>query len=71
MDKAVARQLSKLMLEYAAKLDESVSLVLTNCSQEEVTKYRIAVGKIMGGMLLDIMNPLYAEHPDLRPPQLK
>lgn len=28
--------------------------------------YRLAVAKVLGEMLLEVMNPLYAEHPDLK-----
>jgi hypothetical protein len=71
MDKPIAQQISTLMLEYGAKLDESVNLVRAHGSDEDFKKYREAVGRILGYMLLDIMNPLYEEHPDLKPPDLK
>jgi hypothetical protein len=29
------------------------------------------VGKIMGEMLFEVMNPLYKKHPDLKPEELK
>jgi hypothetical protein len=71
MDKAIAKQISALMLEYGAKLDETVSLVRAHSSNDDFKKYREAVGRILGYMLLDIMNPLYEEHPDLKPPDLE
>jgi hypothetical protein len=48
MEKAVARQISELMLEYYAKLDASVQLVRDRCSEEEFKKYRGAIGLIYG-----------------------
>ena len=71
MDKAIAKRVSALMLEYGAKLDESISLVMAHCNEEEFKRYRQSVGHILGYMLLEIMNPLYDEHPDLKPPELK
>jgi hypothetical protein len=71
MRKEIALEISSLMLEYGAKLDSSVALVMANGSAEEAQRYRRAVGKIMGEMLIEIMNPIYAEHPDLKPPQLR
>jgi hypothetical protein len=71
MKKEIARHVSSLMLECGAKLDSSVELVVANGSEEEAMRYRRAVGKIMGEMLTEIMNPIYAEHPDLKPPQLR
>ena len=69
--KEIAAQISALMVEYGAKLDASVALVRDHCSENELKEYRRAIGKIMGDMLLEIMNPLYQRHPDLKPPQLK
>jgi hypothetical protein len=66
----IAKQISDLMLEYGARLDASVMLVKTHCSTEELTLYRRAVGKILGEMLLEVMNPLYAQHPGLKPKEL-
>jgi len=70
MKRDVAEAINKLMLEYGAKLDESVRFVMESCSPSEFEAYRKAVGQIMGTMLLDVMNPIYREHPDLKPPQL-
>jgi hypothetical protein len=70
MDKQIASDVNELMLDYAKKLDESLRLVMENCSEEEFKRYREAVGNIMTTMLLDVMNPIYAEYPDLKPAAL-
>jgi hypothetical protein len=67
----VARQVSDLMLEFGRRLNASTALVQDHSSPAEFHVYREAVAKIMADMLLDIMNPLYARHPSLKPPQLK
>jgi hypothetical protein len=69
-DKEVAARVSQLMLEFGAKLDESVALAKLRCSEAEFKAYRAIVGRLMGEMLLEVMNPLYAEHPDLKPKEL-
>lgn len=69
-DKTVAVEISALMLEIGAKLDNSVSLVQKSCDEFELNAYRSAVGEIMGRMLIDIMNPIYKQHPELKPEQL-
>jgi hypothetical protein len=71
MKKDVAETINKLMLEYGAKLDGSVKLVMDTSSADEFEAYRTAVAQIMGTMLLDIMNPIYREHPELKPPELE
>jgi hypothetical protein len=67
----VAAEVSELMLEFGAKLDESVALVKARCTPAEFEAYRKVIGGIMGSILLDVMNPLYAKHPSLKPAQLK
>jgi hypothetical protein len=71
MNRDVAEEINKLMLEYGAKLDASVRLVMESGSEAEFEAYRAAVGQIMGTMLLDVMNPIYREHPDLKPAELE
>ncbi len=70
-DEDIAQKISQLMLEYGKRIDESISLVKDHCSKEEFETYRKAAGKIMGDMLLEVMNPIYKEHPDLKPKELK
>ncbi len=68
--KKVAAEISQLVLDYGAKLDASVALVKAQCSAEEFAAYRKAVGMVMGEVLFEIMNPLYEQHPDLKPAEL-
>jgi len=67
----VAERVNALMLEIAAKLNASIADVGSSCPEEEFATYRRVVAKIMGAMLLDIMNPIYAAHPALKPSQLE
>ena len=63
----VACQISDLMIEFSKKIDNSVRLVQEQCSVEEFRQYRLAAGRVLGEILLEIMNPLYGEHPGLKP----
>jgi hypothetical protein len=69
-NKDVAKEINDLMISYGAKLDASIAIVKDKCSDEEFYAYRKVVGKIMGEMLLEIMNPLYMQHPELKPKDL-
>ena len=64
----IAKQISTLMLEISAKIDESIAIVQSNCPVEEFRKYRLAAGRVMGEALLEILNPLYEKHSFLKPP---
>jgi hypothetical protein len=67
----VAREISQLMLDIGARIDKSVDTVMKSCPAEELQSYRRAAGAVMGEILLSILNPLYSEHPSLKPPELK
>jgi hypothetical protein len=69
-DPAHAKKVSDLMLEYGAKLDALLGELQPHLSEEEFNRYRRATGRVMGEMLLEVMNPLYAAHPELKPPEL-
>lgn len=66
-DVNAAKQISELMLDISGRLDESVAMVEKSCPTEEFNQYRRAVGKVLGGVLLEVLNPLYEKHPALRP----
>jgi hypothetical protein len=70
-DPDTARKVAKLALEIGRRLDRSLAHVQATCSPEECTSYRRAVGKVKREMLLEVLSPLYALHPDLKPPELR
>jgi hypothetical protein len=63
-----AKRISDLMLDISGQLDESVTTVMKTCPTDEFENYRRTVAKILGQVLLNVLNPLYAEHPALKPP---
>ena len=71
MKKENAIILSELMLEYGAKLNGTLAQIEPNCNKEEFENYRNAIAKIMGYMLIEIMNPIYEKFPELKPDDLK
>ena len=70
-DKETASKINDLMLEFSKKLNESALLVQQDCPDPEFQNYKKAVGYIMGRMFMDVMRPIYKDHPDLKPEQLK
>lgn len=69
-NKNIASEVSNLMLQFGARLDESVARVEAECSATEFKSYRTAIGKVLGEMLFEVMNPIYLRHPDLKPKEL-
>ncbi len=70
MNKTVAEETSLLLLKVSAELDAHLAKLRSQCSDEEFQRYRRGFGSVLGHMLTEIMNPIYAEHPDLKPEQL-
>jgi DNA-binding transcriptional LysR family regulator len=71
MDKATAQRVRDVAQHALGQLDSSIHAVQASCSQQEFETFRTVVGKIMGAIVIDVLQPLYAEHPDITPPELK
>jgi hypothetical protein len=71
MKQDVAREISALMLETTEKLDQSVRRMRTQLPASEFGTYGRAVGTILADIIMEVLDPLYAEHPDLKPPELR
>jgi len=70
MNKTLAEQTSLLLLRVSAKLDAQLRMLKTQCADEEFQVYLRGFGYVLGYMFTEIMTPIYAEHPDLKPEQL-
>jgi hypothetical protein len=62
-----AKKVSALMLDIFHRLDESIVTVRNNCSSEEAAAYQKAVGRVVGPIVMDVLEPLYEQHPTLKP----
>jgi hypothetical protein len=69
-DPSVAKRVSDLMLEIGDRVNESIAEIRTACPPDEFANYRRAAGAVMAEILLQVLNPLYRDHPSLRPPGL-
>jgi hypothetical protein len=67
METSIARQLSNELNDIVGRLDESVRLAMDRCPEPEFTAYRSAIGRVMGMLVLDVLNPLYAKNPEAKP----
>lgn len=71
MDRETAKKLIELMLDCTKKLDDVTGVVNDACPEEEARKFRSAAGKIIGHIFVDILDPVYREHPELEPAELR
>lgn len=67
METSAAKQLSDELNDIIGRLDESVRLAMDRCPEAEFTAYRSAIGRVMGMLVLDVLNPLYARNPEAKP----
>jgi hypothetical protein len=66
-DANTAKQINELMLDVFRRLDESVDVVRKTCSPEETAAYQKAVGRVVGPIVMDVLEPLYVKNPTLKP----
>jgi len=71
MNRSTAQQIEAIMRDVSSRINQSIQLVMDSSSHDEFQNYRRSAGKIMGEIYLDILKPLYAEYPDLVPPEMK
>src|SRR5262245_6157568 len=67
MEMTTARTISQLLLDVSGELNESVRVAKDGCSPEEFLSYRGKVAEILTFILFEILNPLFREHPELKP----
>lgn len=63
----VAKQISDLMKDMFNRISECSNVVEGQCSPEEYRAFVHSIRNITWGIVFDVMEPLYAKHPDLAP----
>jgi hypothetical protein len=66
-NKSVAAEVDRTLRGVYSSLENSIRHVNDNSGQDESEKYRHAVGKIFYTLIFDLWEPLYREHPELKP----
>ena len=67
-DRVLAQEVNDCMSECTTKLGALVKSAQSVCSESEYSQFRIVIQKVMREMLLEVVHPIYAQHPDLKPP---
>jgi hypothetical protein len=62
-----AKQISQLMLDISDRISHSVASTKSECPAEEHAAYQRAAAKVLAAIQQEVLLPLYAEHPPLRP----
>ncbi len=66
-----AKIIMDTVIRQLAEQDAALIKIQTLCTAEEFNEYRRMIGKSMGEMVSEILNPIMAKYPALKPPQLK
>jgi hypothetical protein len=62
-----AKKISELMLEFFQRLDESVEMVRGTSPPEETATYNKSIGRVVGPIVMNVLQPLYEKNPSLKP----
>jgi hypothetical protein len=68
MDRPTAQALSALVEAAIAKLSESVVVAEQSLTANEYASFKREVGLSIGRLSHDLLDPIYAQFPDLAPP---
>jgi hypothetical protein len=66
-DKELAMQLDSVLREVMSALDQSAALVRKK-SPTEAAAYATGVGTVFMCVYSELLDPIYASHPDIAPP---
>lgn len=63
----LAGALSTRLLAIFQELEDTVRVVANEAASKDVQRYRQAVGRVCGALVLDVLGPLYEAHPQIKP----
>jgi hypothetical protein len=71
MSRDAAKIVMELVTRNAAEQDVVLTKIQSLCTEDEFNEYRLMIGKSIGAMLFEIINPIIAKYPDLKPSELR
>jgi hypothetical protein len=71
MSQKAAKIIMDVVTRNASEQDAVLTEIQSLCTEDEFTEYRRMIGKSMGAMLCEIIHPIVAKYPELKPPQLR
>ena len=61
----------ELVTRHAAEQDAVLTEIQSLYTEDEFNEYRLMIGKSIGAMLFEIINPIIAKYPELKPAELR
>jgi hypothetical protein len=57
----------RTMIQVMAQCDALLINLEGKCPESDFREHRQRVGRVMGAVSIDVLEPIFEEHPDLRP----
>jgi hypothetical protein len=70
MSRDAAEKVLGVIIRHSGEQDNVLADIQSLCSQDEFNWFRRMIGQSMGSMLLNVINPIVAKYPELKPPAL-
>ncbi len=67
----LASKISSEMLEVGTRLNATLQAIKESCPEEEFKRYRLGFANAMASIFLEILEPIFKEHPALEPDNLR
>ena len=67
-DSVVARHIADLMLDTFNRIEDSCEMVSRSSPEPEAAAYQNASDRVIQSIVLDVLEPLFERHPELKPP---
>jgi hypothetical protein len=71
MSQDAAKIIMDVVIRHLAEQDAALIKIQTLWTAEEFNEYRRMIGKSMGEMISEILNPIVTKYPALKPDQLR
>jgi hypothetical protein len=71
MSRDAAKIAMELVTRNAAEQDAVLTKIQSLCTEGEFNEFKLMIGKPIGAMLFEIINPIIAKYPDLKPSELR
>jgi len=70
MSREAAAEVLRIIIEHGREQNAVLEKIRNACSDDEFNWLRQMIGRSMGAMLLDVINPIVAKYPELKTPWL-
>jgi hypothetical protein len=71
----LSREAAKIILDtvmrHSGEQNNALLDIQPLCTEEEFSSYKQMIGRSMGEMLVEVINPILRDYPDLTPPELQ